>query len=446
MMMFGARSGQMLNPQPPAPPAGPPELREYRFDDVDFFLSGQGLRMAKSNNDLWALSYDAVPDAADVEVVMRVALGAALDESYGLVVRGGGSAGSETGQIYWLNLGDGGDDGTFHQVLDSGAEDSTYFFAETPSQSARMWVRLQASGSQIRARSWLDGLDEPTNWTFERGDEGLSAAGWCGLVVRPASGGNRYFDYFAAGVDGAAAPMPGETIGNDQYATDFAGVDPLAAWTERWAAAGALEVVTTAADILPLGWNRNITFEAATTAGVVGDRLEVAAGSNQHNNFYPIDQPAGTDDAEVLMRFRAVSTAGSTDRARAEIVMRDDPDMFRAYFAGVDHQSDLQEPTNVRFAVPFTETIASEEYTAFAWEMDAEWYLRARIEEFGLKLRLWPVGEDEPSVWHLEATDGNERFDAGFFGLSGRGDQGSPILQVDYYAIETGANTIPIPD
>ena len=441
MIMFGARAGQMLNPQPPSPPAAPPDLSEYRFDDVEFFRSGQGLRVAKSNNDLWSFSFDSVPDAADVEVLARVALGSNADESYGLVVRGSGAAGSETGQIYWINLFEDAS----HDVVVDGTRSANFVSSGPASPGARLWLRLQASGSQIRGRAWLNGLAEPSDWDFENADGGLDAAGWCGLLVRTANGGNRYFDYFAAGVSGVPAPMPGDTVGNDQYASDFSGADPLAAWTERWADAGALEIVTTAADILPLGWNRNITFDI-TTAGVVNDRLEIAPASNQANSFFPLDQPAETEDAEVLMRFRAPASGDSTDRARAEIVMRDDPDVSAAYFTGVDHQSNLQEPTNVRFAVPFTETIASEEYTAFAWEMDADWYLRARIEGFGLKLRLWPVGENEPSVWHLEATDGNERFDAGFFGLSGRGDQGSPILQVDYYAIETGANTIPIPD
>ena len=446
--MFGARAGQLLNPQPDvASPEPQEEFFEFSFDDAEFFLSGQGLRMTKTGSDAWALSFDAVPQSSNVEVLARFSIGALAEESYGVVVRGSGSLGSETGHAYWINMAfSEGTEGTFHAVIDDGSVNTEALFGLPASAGARVFVRFQAIGSSVRGRSWLDGSPEPSSWEFERDQGDVDAAGWVGLFMRESNGGNRYCDFFSAGVDGEPAPMPEQEPQTGQYRTDFAGGSPLDQWTTRWASADTVVIEATATDILPLGWNRNINYEIETTVGVSDGRLEIVPGSGQDNHFYPIEPPADVEDAEVLMRFRAPDSGGSPEAARAEVVMRDDPDVFRSYFAGIDHRSGIQDPTKMRLVVPLSETIATEEYTAFDWQMDAIWYLRGRIEGYSVKLRAWPASEDEPTVWHFEATDSQERYDAGRFGLSGRAADGSPILQVDYYALDTGANTIPIPD
>ena len=447
MSMFGARSGQSLNVQP-EPPDGALSAVEYTFSDSEFFLSGHGVRITKTGDGPYALSFDSMPFAADVEVLARVSLaGDYTEESWGVVVRGGGAASSETGHALWCGLIGTFDEVMNHEIFDDGSSNRLNFFPAVggiPLASARAWIRLRAEGSEIKGRVWLDGIEEPTDWAFEHSDGGdVTAAGWVGLFIRYGDGDNRYCDYFAAGVDGASAPGPDASPAADQYVTRFDEVDPLDQWTERWAQSDVLAIETSADDIMPLDWNRNMTGRTGTPAGVVGGRLRIQPNVDRIECFFPIDQPSDIVNAESLMRWRAPSESGS--RARGGMALRSGPYGTSGYLAQLDYDGNVTPNTTVAIRLPGTTNYASDEYTDFPWQFDVDWLMRARIENgVDVKMKVWPAGEDEPAAWTLEAEVSQDS--PGLFGVAGTRNQGSPILEVDYYALDTGGNTIPSPD
>jgi phage replication-related protein YjqB (UPF0714/DUF867 family) len=53
--------------------------------------------------------------------------------------------------------------------------------ALTHAANARFRVRLQVSGTALRARAWLDGTTEPTTWDVDTTDTALTAAGQIGM-------------------------------------------------------------------------------------------------------------------------------------------------------------------------------------------------------------------------------------------------------------------------
>jgi len=176
---------------------------------------GKHLRLVRTSSGRSLLSWDVIDadaDRATVEVLARVRRAeVGSDNNGGMVVRGSGAAGSETGYV--------GDpicratpstnrvrineyaSGTFGQLANA---------INTWSTNTWYWTRWQASGTALKIRRWAGAIgDEPGTWDVETTDATTSAAGWVGAFLFFT--GTFDFDVFGVGTNGDAAPS--EAVG-----------------------------------------------------------------------------------------------------------------------------------------------------------------------------------------------------------------------------------------
>lgn len=125
------------------------------------------------------VSVDAVSGLADVEVVARIkasAFSPSGGSSPGLVLRGSGNAGSETG--YTLSVGDG--NRIILGKFVNGAYTAMAYISATIPVGEWLWMRFRALRSRIQVKIWPDGTSEPAEWLRTVSDSSISAGGWIG--------------------------------------------------------------------------------------------------------------------------------------------------------------------------------------------------------------------------------------------------------------------------
>lgn len=83
--------------------------------------------------------------------------------------------------------------------------------------------------------------------------------------------------------------------------------------------------------------------------------------------------------------------------------------------------------------------IGSNAATGLSYTPGQVFEVRARIVGSRIRMRVWPVGTVEPSVWHIDRTDGT--YATGQVGLSAHGGTGNTNVGVEYrydaFAVET---------
>ena len=124
------------------------------------------------------VSVDAVSGLADVEVVARIKVSAfshSGGSSPGLVLRGSGNAGSETG--YTASV-------TSTQVsigkFVNGAFTALAYIPATIPVGEWFWYRFRAFRSSLQVKLWPDGTPEPAEWLRTTSDSSISEGGWIG--------------------------------------------------------------------------------------------------------------------------------------------------------------------------------------------------------------------------------------------------------------------------
>jgi hypothetical protein len=154
------------------------------------------------------LSWDAIDgdaNRANVEVLGRMRSSSTLLSQLRLIVRGSGSAASETG--YMLDLPSAS--ATDLRIIKASAGTLTSLgtaYAYTFAANTWYFVRFRANGTSLKARVWADGEVEPSVWHIDITDSSISAAGWTG-VGNLESTGTRDFDWISVGTNGDTAPL-----------------------------------------------------------------------------------------------------------------------------------------------------------------------------------------------------------------------------------------------
>jgi hypothetical protein len=154
------------------------QTSDYDFE-TEWSVAGRRL------NSLDAVDGDA--NRADSEILVKFSLNetSLVDFPYGLVIRGGGSAGSEDG--YVVSIDEAGFDdlrcnlskyvagtattlasGRIHDRFEYGSGDE-------------MYLRFRVNGSSLKAKLWNSRYSEPADWDVEDTDTSVTAAGWCGI-------------------------------------------------------------------------------------------------------------------------------------------------------------------------------------------------------------------------------------------------------------------------
>lgn len=177
---------------------------DYRNAAWNRYPGRGGVRLESGSNGRELYSYDAAGTPADAEILclVRAQLNVAIETYCGVVVRGGGSGASEDG--YYARLRSGPANGLVLGKYTAGV--STALAQEGSSYAADTWhwIRLQASGTTIRAKRWLLGAAEPASWTLSVTDAD-HASGWVGIHNFD-SGGRKDFASLRIGTGGDSAP------------------------------------------------------------------------------------------------------------------------------------------------------------------------------------------------------------------------------------------------
>lgn len=190
----------------------------YVVQTVSGSISGKALRWTKTAANRQAISWNAVPNATDFEVLVRLrSLSAPASTAAVIIsafVRGAGAAGTETGirsnasisTLYLAGLG-----GVIQGYVSGTATTYGSLLApvSSPSYTANTWLymRLRVQGSTCQWKIWFSGTAEQSSWNDTQTITSPSAAGWAGLYqADPAP--NAEIDYFAVSLQGRTIPVP----------------------------------------------------------------------------------------------------------------------------------------------------------------------------------------------------------------------------------------------
>ena len=165
------------------------------------------LELTAGSSGRHALSCDTVGTATDVDMLGLVRVPSDDDNSSSwcrLIGRGAGTAGSETGYFVAFrdvpNLG----------IAKYSGGDSTMLSAESVDFTPGNWyyVRFNLSGSELKARYWSLGEDEPQDWLLTATDSEISGDGWVG--VGGWSTDTQQWDTFSVATGGDTAQFVGD--------------------------------------------------------------------------------------------------------------------------------------------------------------------------------------------------------------------------------------------
>jgi uncharacterized phage protein (TIGR02218 family) len=146
---------------------------------------------------------DSGRDNGEIFVRYRSTSATSADQFY-LVLRGSGSAGSETAYLFYNTSG------TNVRIakMSSGTITEIANFTFTLINNTWLGLRFRANGTALKAKIWNSQLDaEPAAWSIETTDATITGTGWIG-VGNFATTGTRSFDDVAIGTSGDTAAFP----------------------------------------------------------------------------------------------------------------------------------------------------------------------------------------------------------------------------------------------
>ena len=151
-----------------------------------------------------ALSWNAIdadPDRADVEILARIRAVTGSAVGRGVILRGGGLAGSETG--FFCSQLNGP---VYVGQYISGTYKLRNGIGFSPVDGSLFWVRFRAEGNSVMARGWQDGADEPDAWGLVVAADAIPGPGFVGAHAA-GSATAQMWDRMAVAVGGATAVM-----------------------------------------------------------------------------------------------------------------------------------------------------------------------------------------------------------------------------------------------
>lgn len=342
------------------------------IETADVFLGGRALVHKQQSNQRSALAWDVADGAADVEMLALVVLsGSPSGERIGVALRGSGSSGSESCYVAQWRSGTGFqlaeyDGGSFTE-LDT---DSSL----NPTGSARSFIRFRVNGTSLQAKIWLERDDEPAGWQVNDTRSALSS-GWAGLFSFQGTELLKACEYLAVDTDGGTAPLPDETPGASQWATDFNDA-PVGQLPSEF--------------YVPWGTTDWLVINDGLTGGKVLDHRLTANGTTTLS----WDEPGVAEDSEIL--FGVVLTEPFGAGRQLGRVRIDDGTWY-----GINYNDGDLELTR---QIPGFSVIAS---TSFTWLAGVPYLVRLRVEGSTVSGKAWPEGADEPGSWQVSTTDTN---------------------------------------
>lgn len=360
-----------------------------------------------------ALSWDAVGSQTDVEVLAMVSLSRMLaSESFGVAVRGSGTGTTNNSYILAVTPASG-----FQAIRTIGTAFSTLNTFGTTHNSARYYLRLRLSGTDLKARAWVVGETEPSTWNYEVVDTNHTS-GWVGFYGNLSSNNApRYCDFISVDAAGGTAPMPGATLASGQFAEDFSTqtVGTPSGFTPQWnTTAGTWDIVDETPGALPNELTRlwrsttNSTYAVLDETGSTGGKvLSVGYGAIVRSAVVKVGQ-SDFADQEIVARVSANTLNATTTSAyRAAVSAR----TFGAaiggangYVFGLSHSTASPRRWRLNKYVNNASTILYQSAND-AWDADTDYFIKIEVRGTQIQVRAWEVTDPEPSTWLATVTD-----------------------------------------
>ena len=175
--------------------------------------AGEYLWSDRGGNGENFLHWDITPQAADVEVLVRIKQG--LHGSFGNVAEGGvilradALDSSPAGYLIGFNGVSGKPEIATYTGSGVGTQIAIDDGFAIDDDISWWWFRARIIGDNIKMRYWEDGDSEPATWGLDITDTTYLSAGYVGLFgAEHAFKGPERYNYFAIAYDGATAPGP----------------------------------------------------------------------------------------------------------------------------------------------------------------------------------------------------------------------------------------------
>jgi hypothetical protein len=404
-------SGHLLDELPPGP-----VMIDEDFATAEAFLGARAIRHVQFGNARHFLSYDAAGESVDSEAFgIFVLRSNTSGERVGLVVRGSGtSSGTATGYVAYIQQGSGFQLANYNAgTLNLLGLDTT---VTTFKRNVRYAIRLRAEGTDIRAKYWKWGIEpEPSAWDHVETDSAISTTGRVGMFTFQATGQPRLWEFVSAGMGGPVAPLPGETVGTNQYADDQSGLSvgsTVTGYTRRWGTSGNLDVVRYDPGVPPLGWDlvwQDLPTGLEENGGATGGKWVMHSSAGEAGLFHDSEDRA---DFEALGSFSLGNFGGAT---RAGFIFRGSGEEATRTGYVVELTGTI-ERIRIRKILNGTSTTLDDASTSPGTPSTSEtWWVRGQVIGGDIKGKAWRDGDAEPG-WQVEASDSDIPA-AGKFGI-----------------------------
>ena len=419
-LRFESDESDPVDPDPGDPDPQPTTFIDD-FSDPVYFNEGVGLyHESPSTTQRRAISLDEIGEVTDVEILARV-FTSTHEERFGIIVRGSGSEGSETGYVWQTNAQESRYDfsryldGNFNSIIQEGYA----------SASRRVWLRIRIEGDEIKTKIWDNDLEEPVDWDFEVTNTEIPSAGWVGLFGFDGGSGSKLCDWFGVGLNGAQAPSITDTLNSDQKAATFESSSQVNSdWTKRWDGSGDIGTYSSLFNSTSLNWQPKWFGEVEYR----NNDGYLRPDTNDSGRIFVKFVPAGDDitDFEIYAECRGSSTSNNqmAVRGRASGENLDETQAIYAEFAGGD-------TIQLRQYTPGG--LNTLESVSFSWSTNTWYSIRFRVVGSDHKVKVWPAGDPEPSDWLIETVN-NDHVIAGSVGVgsfTGAGDKDFRFFEVE---------------
>jgi len=391
------------------------------FGDLTLQYGGKTLSHVKSTSTARrALSWDDPGSATDVEILALLSITRPTTERFHVIMRGGGSGGTETGLAVGINYGIGLQ---FSQYSSGTLTNFSSSFTIVAGQ--RMWVRARANGSNLRARLWMPGDAEPSTWDIDETTT-VTGSGWLGLFAFDFTGQPKYCDYFACDIAGGTAPGIGTTPGANQYSTDFStqSLGTPADWTAQWTTtASTWEIVDSVRNVLPeemrAQWNQQVkVFTVNLDNAYSGGAFFAGSyGTQSLRQLFQFHEQPAFENGNVYAVVQSPDTQTATNTAlqglvRAGIGLRTGGtnNSRNGYFLVQLHHPVTGQTRRwalQRYSATPSSGTPTLLWTSAADQWISEEFYEIRLEAVGstIRGRYWVLGDYEPDTWDFQVTD-----------------------------------------